>query len=91
MCIGHFEPAPTKPKLPKDTIRCECGEHILVVPDVQAMQKAVKNHCRKCKAKSQSFPDAQYYILISKMVHLIAESTFTTTGGCAGYHKLGGS
>jgi hypothetical protein len=57
------------------TIRCLCGPGILVVPDLKAMNRAIKNHVAKHKQADyglvfdslEDFLTAQILIAASKM------------------------
>jgi len=40
---------PTKNQKGMPTVRCVCGTRILIVPDLKAMNKAIKNHVAKHK------------------------------------------
>ncbi|MCW4011086.1 MAG: hypothetical protein NWF05_10790 [Candidatus Bathyarchaeota archaeon] len=37
------------------TFKCSCGDQILVVPDLAAMNKAIKNHIRQHKGVKEQF------------------------------------
>ena len=39
----------TKPKKGMPSIRCGCGTRILIVPDLKAMKRAIKNHVAEHK------------------------------------------
>jgi len=75
------------------TIKCDCGTELLVVPSIKAMDKAVTKHLKTCTAQKNSDHDL-YFVLINKMVDAIiqpiADQTFCTqvTGGCAGHLNI---
>jgi len=58
------------------TIRCVCGLRILVVPDLKAMNRAIKNHLEEHKRKDyglkldsfEAFLTKQVLIVVSKMI-----------------------
>jgi DNA-directed RNA polymerase subunit RPC12/RpoP len=66
--IGKFEAQKTR----MPVIRCVCGFKILVVPDLKAMNRAIKNHALKhkkaCSKKSTDFLTEQVLIVASNLV-----------------------
>jgi hypothetical protein len=61
-------------------IRCECGFEILLVPDVDAMAKAIENHAEEHARKERNFAEAAfekervYLILTAQVLNLAADS-----------------
>ena len=60
-----------KERLP--IINCECGTEILVVPDLQAMNRAIKNHVAKHKKKKRS--NQKNEITPNKVSELLSQLT----------------
>jgi hypothetical protein len=51
------------------TIRCLCGMRILVVPDLKAMNRAIKNHIAKHKQSDNgSVPDSLEKVLTEQVL-----------------------
>ena len=48
---------------------CTCGEKILVIPDVAAMSRAVKNHITKHKNANEEFLIEHIFKAASKQMH----------------------
>lgn len=63
------------------TIKCDCGQEILVVPDLKQMKHAIRNHCRTCKAKPRSFPKLPEIKLTVQILNMAANHTFPTRQG----------
>lgn len=64
----------------------------MVIPDLQAMKKAIRKHCKTCTAKPRSYPALIEMKLTNQIIHLAATNSFyPTSGGCAGHLKLGGT
>ncbi|MGO8806708.1 MAG: hypothetical protein ACLQO7_08950 [Candidatus Bathyarchaeia archaeon] len=59
-----------KPKLRTSmpTIECTCGEKILVVPDVAAMERAIKNHKAKHKSVNEQHLTEKILKAVSKQM-----------------------
>jgi hypothetical protein len=59
------------------TIRCSCGAEILVLPDLEAMSKALKNHVEDHRRINPKSPDAELSTveqeLVEKLLKLAAE------------------
>ena len=76
------------------TITCNCGTKILYVDNVEKMQKAIRKHLTTCTGKPRSFPEAQYYLLMKKVIAVkisdIAQNSFHVAGGCSGHLKQTG-
>jgi hypothetical protein len=58
-----------KKRLP--IINCECGAEILVVPDLQAMNRAIKNHAAKHRKKTTNAQKKQ--IMPNKVIELLSQ------------------
>ena len=54
------------PKKGMPTIRCVCGCEILVVPDLKAMNRAIKNHVAGHK-------DADYGVVLNSLEEFLTE------------------
>jgi hypothetical protein len=50
-CRSEKQKSPTKMPI----IKCSCGAKILVVPDLPAMERAIKNHKTKHKSVNEQF------------------------------------
>jgi len=48
---------------------CNCGAKILVIPDVAAISRAVKNHITKHKNANEQFLIEQIFKAASKQMH----------------------
>lgn len=53
-----------KSKMP--LVRCTCGAKILLVPDLAAMNRAIKNHLTEHKKANEQFLIEQIFKLASK-------------------------
>jgi hypothetical protein len=60
-----------KERLP--IINCECGAEILVVPDLQAMNRAIKTHADKHRKKTRNTQKKQ--IAPNKVIELLSQLT----------------
>ena len=60
---------PTKEKMPIYT--CCCGIKILIIPDLSAMNKAIKNHVNKHKELTGS--PIRYEYIVEKIIETLSE------------------
>ena len=58
------------------TIKCMCGSRILVVPDLKAMNRAIKNHLNEHKQANYGLvPDLLEVFLIEQILILVGKMT----------------
>jgi hypothetical protein len=56
------------------TIRCVCGSRILVVPDLEAMNRAIKNHIAEHKQANYGYvPDSLEELLTEQILTVASE------------------
>jgi hypothetical protein len=60
-----------KKRLP--IINCECGDEILVVPDLQAMNRAIKTHAGKHRKKTSN--TQKKHITPNKVIEMLSQLT----------------
>lgn len=53
-------------------IHCRCGQTILVLPDVKAMNRAIENHIATHKIKSKASAERLRKSLIGELLDIIA-------------------
>jgi len=77
---GSTENAETKTSLEErghsaslPTIKCTCGEQILVIPDLCAMNRAIENHAFKHRRKGLSDGKELKELLIKQLLKVISE------------------
>ncbi len=64
---SHFRSAKKKQKISRmPIITCECGEQILVVPDLAEMTKAIKHHINEHKEPNEEFLTEEIIKAIAK-------------------------
>jgi hypothetical protein len=57
------------------TVQCSCGEKILVVPDLDALKRAIKTHKAKHKEANEQF-------LAEKIIEAVAEKNIFLFNNC---------
>ena len=62
------------------TIRCVCGSRILVVPDLKAMNRAIKNHVSECRQADYGLaPDSLEEFLSEQILTVAREMNLPNT------------
>ncbi len=63
---AKHKPSLKSTKMP--TVTCTCGDKLLVIPDLAAMDKAIENHLAKHQNADEQFLIQQIFEIASKQV-----------------------